>query len=108
MIRRPPRSTLFPYTTLFRSEPGHAAKKGHHSQDQAGDRKPSAAQRAAARNDALAGHEAHDRRRRTENEAQADEEADDPNDAADQPGDHPPVEPDASVGPRARGGAHRR
>src|SRR5947209_10991771 len=27
MIRRPPRSTLFPYTTLFRSEPGDAA---HH------------------------------------------------------------------------------
>src|SRR3989442_7226338 len=24
MIRRPPRSTLFPYTTLFRSLPGHA------------------------------------------------------------------------------------
>src|SRR3712207_6952623 len=24
MIRRPPRSTLFPYTTLFRSEPGPA------------------------------------------------------------------------------------
>src|SRR3712207_7406345 len=24
MIRRPPRSTLFPYTTLFRSGPGHA------------------------------------------------------------------------------------
>src|SRR5258708_13917858 len=23
MIRRPPRSTLFPYTTLFRSENGH-------------------------------------------------------------------------------------
>src|SRR3712207_8295365 len=23
MRRRPPRSTLFPYTTLFRSEPGH-------------------------------------------------------------------------------------
>src|ERR1039458_5861314 len=23
MIRRPPRSTLFPYTTLFRSAPGH-------------------------------------------------------------------------------------
>src|SRR5258707_4010633 len=23
MIRRPPRSTLFPYTTLFRSEPDH-------------------------------------------------------------------------------------
>src|SRR5690349_22885053 len=25
MIRRPPRSTLFPYTTLFRSRLGHAA-----------------------------------------------------------------------------------
>src|SRR3712207_7586042 len=24
MVRRPPRSTLFPYTTLFRSEPGQA------------------------------------------------------------------------------------
>src|SRR2546427_5629489 len=24
MIRRPPRSTLFPYTTLFRSDVGHA------------------------------------------------------------------------------------
>src|SRR2546425_5314041 len=27
MIRRPPRSTLFPYTTLFRSQPG--AEVGH-------------------------------------------------------------------------------
>src|SRR5260221_5239391 len=26
MIRRPPRSTLFPYTTLFRSERGAAAR----------------------------------------------------------------------------------
>src|SRR2546427_9244008 len=26
MIRRPPRSTLFPYTTLFRSRPGRAGK----------------------------------------------------------------------------------
>src|SRR2546427_7272527 len=25
MIRRPPRSTLFPYTTLFRSHAGHGA-----------------------------------------------------------------------------------
>src|SRR3712207_8645470 len=25
MIRRPPRSTLFPYTTLFRSESAHAS-----------------------------------------------------------------------------------
>src|SRR5688572_32688736 len=45
MIRRPPRSTLFPYTTLFRSDPrshlhqaradplaarGHPAAHGHH------------------------------------------------------------------------------
>src|SRR5947199_7053104 len=28
MIRRPPRSTLFPYTTLFRSEPDGAARPG--------------------------------------------------------------------------------
>src|SRR3712207_9542794 len=26
MIRRPPRSTLFPYTTLFRSRPGDLAR----------------------------------------------------------------------------------
>src|SRR3989441_11003780 len=28
MIRRPPRSTLFPYTTLFRSGPGGVAAQG--------------------------------------------------------------------------------
>src|SRR2546429_8782739 len=28
MIRRPPRSTLFPYTTLFRSLPGGGAQTG--------------------------------------------------------------------------------
>src|SRR2546425_4787837 len=28
MIRRPPRSTLFPYTTLFRSEPVHLQRRG--------------------------------------------------------------------------------
>src|SRR3712207_7846025 len=27
MIRRPPRSTLFPYTTLFRSRPGRDPRK---------------------------------------------------------------------------------
>src|SRR5689334_24108457 len=27
MIRRPPRSTLFPYTTLFRSRPDHARRR---------------------------------------------------------------------------------
>src|SRR3712207_8369445 len=29
MIRRPPRSTLFPYTTLFRSKKGHAYLSTH-------------------------------------------------------------------------------
>src|SRR2546422_4140924 len=28
MIRRPPRSTLFPYTTLFRSRPGTPGARG--------------------------------------------------------------------------------
>src|SRR5947209_17343470 len=31
MIRRPPRSTLFPYTTLFRSEPD--AQRGYRRED---------------------------------------------------------------------------
>src|SRR5260370_29552764 len=30
MIRRPPRSTLFPYTTLFRSHRGRAKKRRDH------------------------------------------------------------------------------
>src|SRR5256886_3089157 len=29
MIRRPPRSTLFPYTTLFRSEPARVEHQQH-------------------------------------------------------------------------------
>src|SRR5258708_31477009 len=29
MIRRPPRSTLFPYTTLFRSQRDHRAEAGY-------------------------------------------------------------------------------
>src|SRR2546430_6611349 len=29
MIRRPPRSTLFPYTTLFRSEVNYIGSAGH-------------------------------------------------------------------------------
>src|SRR3712207_8687550 len=38
MIRRPPRSTLFPYTTLFRSQlprelPALVARIGHHGAD---------------------------------------------------------------------------
>src|SRR3989441_6384164 len=38
MIRRPPRSTLFPYTTLFRSHPGlDVDQRGRHHQELAGD-----------------------------------------------------------------------
>src|SRR2546426_8304816 len=33
MIRRPPRSTLFPYTTLFRSGWGHGPSRGAHVRD---------------------------------------------------------------------------
>src|SRR5437773_8614041 len=36
MLRRPPRSTLFPYTTLFRSEGGSAGGE----RDQGADRSP--------------------------------------------------------------------
>src|SRR3712207_7746151 len=36
MIRRPPRSTLFPYTTLFRSEGGQCAGALDASQDPPG------------------------------------------------------------------------
>src|SRR3712207_7933447 len=36
MIRRPPRSTLFPYTTLFRSQ-ARAARGGHGPRDRADD-----------------------------------------------------------------------
>src|SRR2546426_7780861 len=35
MIRRPPRSTLFPYTTLFRSEFGRLARSEKKHQDKA-------------------------------------------------------------------------
>src|SRR2546430_4376034 len=36
MIRRPPRSTLFPYTTLFRSEGTEAGKVKHFGLSEAG------------------------------------------------------------------------
>src|SRR4051794_8995641 len=35
MIRRPPRSTLFPYTTLFRSGLPHAIHRGRHAKNPA-------------------------------------------------------------------------
>src|SRR5256885_5221663 len=45
MIRRPPRSTLFPYTTLFRSDqrhdgPDRAGEPGLRVRQRAGDRPP--------------------------------------------------------------------
>src|SRR3712207_9021830 len=33
MIRRPPRSTLFPYTTLFRSKPGKRRESNQHGSE---------------------------------------------------------------------------
>src|SRR2546429_9063693 len=38
MIRRPPRSTLFPYTTLFRSLDGHHAAADVHADRSGNDR----------------------------------------------------------------------
>src|SRR2546428_13236821 len=38
MIRRPPRSTLFPYTTLFRSQPHHPGNRTGFPQDLRGER----------------------------------------------------------------------
>src|SRR3712207_8323677 len=39
MIRRPPRSTLFPYTTLFRSPPGRPAAMDSPAAARCGNRK---------------------------------------------------------------------
>src|SRR5688572_31087091 len=36
MIRRPPRSTLFPYTTLFRSDQGRGLPVGQREEDEVG------------------------------------------------------------------------
>src|SRR3712207_7454881 len=36
MIRRPPRSTLFPYTTLFRSDDAAPHDEGHRPRDRQG------------------------------------------------------------------------
>src|SRR3712207_8085227 len=49
MIRRPPRSTLFPYTTLFRSAvPGPVRFPGPHPARPGGDRRRVVAPRAGA------------------------------------------------------------
>src|SRR3712207_8717131 len=60
MIRRPPRSTLFPYTTLFRSEAGEheagVAARAHDAEQAARDDVPGVAGVALAQHD-LAGTE---------------------------------------------------
>src|SRR6266498_4409987 len=59
MIRRPPRSTLFPYTTLFRSPRGAAGPRGHPAGADVGGRGPrpfgGRAARAAGRGGRRAG-----------------------------------------------------
>src|SRR2546429_6327913 len=42
MIRRPPRSTLFPYTTLFRSKHGHSERGTHRRRESPSHRTESA------------------------------------------------------------------
>src|SRR3712207_7282624 len=53
MIRRPPRSTLFPYTTLFRSDPAPHVRRGRPVRDVAeqgrrGQRRPTGRSSPAA------------------------------------------------------------
>src|SRR3712207_7237622 len=49
MIRRPPRSTLFPYTTLFRSRPALPRARGAVVRDAAPDARRGAGRGAGAR-----------------------------------------------------------
>src|SRR5438874_7832109 len=60
MIRRPPRSTLFPYTTLFRS--GAEQKPDHHALAQASRRRPASPALGRGEKRAFAGR-LRDRRR---------------------------------------------
>src|SRR6266516_6198018 len=48
MIRRPPRSTLFPYTTLFRSRRARGADRGRSRHPSSGRPPPESPHRAAA------------------------------------------------------------
>src|SRR3712207_7955433 len=51
MIRRPPRSTLFPYTTLFRSARGRRGERHSQGRLLQGDRRGRGDRRALARGD---------------------------------------------------------
>src|SRR3712207_8904701 len=53
MIRRPPRSTLFPYTTLFRSLLEAVLDPGHRPRDLAGHERLAAAGRLVVEQDAV-------------------------------------------------------
>src|SRR3712207_7782366 len=48
MIRRPPRSTLFPYTTLFRSVGTHPRSRFRRRAAQGGERRPGVGSRGLA------------------------------------------------------------
>src|SRR2546426_6817872 len=59
MIRRPPRSTLFPYTTLFRSGRGRRARRGeceqrHLAREAGGEEGGGRAERAVGRDECRA------------------------------------------------------
>src|SRR2546430_5675617 len=51
MIRRPPRSTLFPYTTLFRSAPGRPPRLGGPGRRVSSDSPPEIVRRACPRSE---------------------------------------------------------
>src|SRR2546426_7359418 len=55
MIRRPPRSTLFPYTTLFRSHPLHVLEA--HLVERRGAVRPGAEPQVARSHRAFLGHQ---------------------------------------------------
>src|SRR3712207_7174980 len=62
MIRRPPRSTLFPYTTLFRSDRARQDAGGSGRQDVATDHLPLRGPHADAGLPDAVGHRAQDRK----------------------------------------------
>src|SRR3712207_8938515 len=58
MIRRPPRSTLFPYTTLFRSQAGDALPGASgHAREVRKAKRPRSADRVTGETEALAVHD---------------------------------------------------
>src|SRR2546430_4869612 len=62
MIRRPPRSTLFPYTTLFRSQKAAAAANGAEAPGELAAAEAGRAEESAAAEEEAAGSEEIDRK----------------------------------------------